>query len=303
MGLAQIAAMSEFRFGPVLTAMVTPFTAEGSVDYATAEKLADYLAQHGSDGIVVAGTTGESPTLTWAEEYELFQVVIKAVAGRSKVIAGTGSNSTQEAVEATQKAAHLGMAASLQVCPYYNKPSQEGLYQHFRAVAQGCDMPLILYNIPGRTGVNLEPETVARLAQQTNIVAIKEASGAVNQTMAIRALVGPEFQIFSGDDLLTLPLLSLGASGVISVASHLVGPEIQQMIGAWNRGDTIEAQRIHYRLLDLFKTLFLTTNPAPLKAALTLMGWSAMHLRLPLVAVPPSIEDRLRDVLKKLDLL
>ena len=199
--------------------MVTPFDAEGNVNYAAAEALAAHLASHGSDSILVCGTTGESPTLTREEEYQLFAVVKQAVGSQVKVIAGTGSNCTEEAIEATQKAAELGMDGSLQVVPYYNKPPQEGLYQHFRAIAiAAADIPLILYNIPGRTGQNLEPETVARLAEIDNIVAIKEASGSLDQACQIRRLTAATFAIYAGDDFLTLPLMTVGGLGVISVA-------------------------------------------------------------------------------------
>jgi len=286
--------------GPVITAMVTPFTPDGRVDYGTAERLAVHLVEHGSDGLVLAGTTGESPTLTWAEEYELFKVVVQAVGGRARLLAGTGSNSTREAVEATQKAAQLGFDATLQVCPYYNKPSQEGLFQHFRAIAQASDLPVLLYNIPGRTGVGLTAQTVARLAEVPGIIGIKEATGAVDQTMAIRALVDPSFQIYSGDDALTLPLLALGACGVVSVASHLVGPQIQTMLAAFRAGHWAEAERIHYQLYPLFKALFLCTNPAPVKAALALEGWPSMDLRLPLVAAPESVVSELEHILATL---
>ncbi len=212
------------NFGHVVTAMVTPFTAENQVNYPVAERLAVHLSEHGTDTLIVCGTTGESPTLTWSEEYELFQVVQNAVAGKATVIAGTGSNSTQEAITATQKAAKLGLGGALLVVPYYNKPPQEGLYQHFKAIAMAVpELPLMLYNIPGRTGQNLKPETVARLAEVPNIVAIKEASGDLDQASQIRRLTPPEFSLYSGDDSLTLPLLSVGGRGVVSVASHLVG--------------------------------------------------------------------------------
>uniref|UniRef100_A0ACD5GQV0 4-hydroxy-tetrahydrodipicolinate synthase n=1 Tax=Desertifilum tharense IPPAS B-1220 TaxID=1781255 RepID=A0ACD5GQV0_9CYAN len=211
-------------FGRVLTAMVTPFREDGAVNYEVAEKLASQLADRGSDALVVCGTTGESPTLTWEEEYQLFQVVQKAVAGRAKVIAGTGSNSTTEAIAATQKAHKLQLDGSLQVVPYYNKPPQEGLYQHFAAIAKATpDLPIILYNIPGRTGQNLQPETVARLAEIPNIVGIKEASGSLDQVSQVRRITPSDFAIYSGDDSLTLPLLAVGGQGVVSVASHLVG--------------------------------------------------------------------------------
>lgn len=292
------------NFGRVITAMITPFKEDGSVNYKVAEQLAAYLAENGSDGIVVCGTTGESPTLTWDEEYELFQVVQKAVAGKAKVIAGTGSNSTKEAIAATQKAAKLGLDGSLQVVPYYNKPPQEGLYRHFEAIARSSpDLPIMLYNIPGRTGQNLFPETVSRLAKIANIVAIKEASGNLDQVSQIRSITPSEFEIYSGDDSLTLPLLAVGATGVISVASHLVGTQLQQMIQAFEVGKNQEAIQVHVRLLPLFKALFVTTNPIPVKAALRLKGWDVGVTRLPLWESASEVNEKLKAVLKDLSLL
>lgn len=271
------------ELGRVLTAMITPFTEDGRVNYPLAEALALHLVNHGSDALVVCGTTGESPTLSWDEEYELFRVIQRAVAGKAKVIAGTGSNSTEEAIAATQKAAKIELDGSLQVVPYYNKPPQAGLYQHFRAIAEASpDLPLVLYNIPGRTGQNLLPETIARLAEVPNIVAVKEASGNLDQVSEIRRSTSPEFSIYSGDDSLTLPMLAVGAKGVISVASHIVGDEIQQMIRAYTEGNTQAASRIHLQLFSLFKALFVTTNPIPVKAALRLQGWQVGRTRLPL---------------------
>lgn len=291
-------------FGRVVTAMVTPFREDGAVNYEVAEKLASELANQGTDALVVCGTTGESPTLTWEEEYQLFQVVQKAVAGKAKVIAGTGSNSTQEAIAATQKADKLQLDGSLQVVPYYNKPPQEGLYRHFEAIAKATpDLPLILYNIPGRTGQNLQPETVARLAEIPNIVAIKEASGNLDQVSHIRRLVPSNFAIYSGDDSLTLPLLAVGGQGVISVASHLVGPQLQQMIQAFAAGQVQTATKIHLQLLPLFKALFVTTNPIPLKAALKLQGWEVGSPRLPLCDPEAGVFDSLKAVLADLNLL
>jgi len=287
----------------VVTAMITPFTADGSVNYSEAEKLADYLVNHGSDAIVVCGTTGESPTLTWDEEYQLFQVVQKAIAGKGKVIAGTGSNCTNEAISATQQAAKLGLDGSLQVVPYYNKPPQSGLYKHFQAIAQSSpDLPIMLYNIPGRTGQNLLPETVAQLAAIPNIVAIKEASGNLDQVSQVRHVTPSEFAIYSGDDSLTLPMLALGCYGVVSVASHLVGEQIQQMIQAFVQGKPAEATNIHLKLLDLFKSLFLTTNPIPIKTALKLQGWDVGSVRSPLDDCPPDITEKLKVVISALDL-
>ncbi len=291
-------------FGRVITAMVTPFHEDGSVNYAVAERLAAHLVEQGTDSLVVCGTTGESPTLTWEEEHELFQVVHKAVSGKAKVIAGTGSNCTQEAINATQKASKLGLDGTLQVVPYYNKPPQEGLYRHFQAIAQSSpDLPVMLYNIPGRTGQNLLPETVARLAEIPNIVAIKEASGSLEQVSQVRRLTPSEFAIYSGDDSLTLPMLAVGGSGVVSVASHLVGTQIQEMIKAFEAGQVQVATEIHIRLFELFKALFLTTNPILVKAALNLQGWNVGSTRLPLC--DPSIEltNTLKDVLSELNLI
>ena len=291
-------------FGRVVTAMVTPFQADGEVDYAGAEKLAIHLAETGTDTLVVCGTTGESPTLTWEEEHEIFRVIQKAVAGKAKIIAGTGSNSTREAIAATQKASELKLDGSLQVVPYYNKPPQEGLYRHFRAIAESApDLPIMLYNVPGRTGQNLQPETIARLAEVPNIVSVKEASGNLDQVGQIRALTPPDFTIYSGDDSLTLPILSVGGCGVVSVASHLVGRSLQQMIQAFESGQVNSATQLHIQLLPLFKALFLTTNPILIKTALALQGWSVGTLRLPLCEAPSPLIDQLKGVMVELKLL
>ncbi len=279
--------------------MITPFDSEGNVHYAEAERLAAHLADNGSDGIVVCGTTGESPTLSWDEEYQLFQVVQKAVAGKAKVIAGTGSNSTSEAIEATQKAAKLGVDASLQVVPYYNKPSQLGIYGHFEAIAKACDLPMMLYNIPGRTGQALEPETVAKLAQVPGIVAIKESTGNIDIASQIRSLTPPEFKIYAGDDSLTLPVLAVGGSGVVSVASHLVGNQIQQMIAAFESGQNQLATQLHIKMLPLFKGLFFAPNPMPIKAALRLQGWEVGGLRLPMCELPAESLPQLQQLLQQ----
>ncbi|AFY95401.1 4-hydroxy-tetrahydrodipicolinate synthase [Chamaesiphon minutus] len=290
-------------FGRVITAMITPFDLEGNVHYAEAEKLAAHLAANGSDGIVVCGTTGESPTLSWEEEYELFQVVQKAVAGKVKVIAGTGSNSTSEAIEATQKAAKLGVDGSLQVVPYYNKPPQIGLYQHFEAIASACDLPMMLYNIPGRTGQHLEPETISKLAKLDGIVAIKEATGNLDIVSQIRSLTPPNFKIYSGDDSLTLPMLSVGGYGVVSVASHLVGKEIQAMVAAFESGHNQLATQMHIKMLPLFKGLFFAPNPMPIKAALKLQGWEVGGLRLPMCELPSELLPQLQQLLQQQGLL
>lgn len=292
------------NFGRVLTAMITPFREDGSVNYEVAERLAAHLADNGTDTLVVCGTTGESPSLSWDEEYQLLQVVQKAVAGKAKVIAGTGSNSTEEAISATQKAAKLELDGSLQVVPYYNKPPQSGLYQHFQAIAKACpDFPLMLYNVPGRTGQNLQPETVARLAEIPNIVAIKESTGNFEQATQLRRLTPPEFALYSGDDFFTLAMLTIGSTGVVSVASHLVGNQIQEMIQAFEVGKTVVAKEIHLKLFPLFKVLFCTANPIPLKAALNLQGWEVGSTRLPLCELPTELKQELEAVLSELSLL
>ena len=296
--------MNHPPFGRVVTAMVTPFDETGKVNYAIAEKLADYLVEHGSDALVICGTTGESPTLSWDEEYQLFQVVKNAVGNRAKILAGTGSNSTTEAIAATTEAAKLGLDGSLQVVPYYNKPPQEGLYAHFQAIAQACpDLPVMLYNIPGRTGQNLLPETVAKLAKIDNIVAIKEASGSIDQACQIRCLTDSNFAIYAGDDLLTLPMLTIGGAGIVSVASHLVGEQIQQIVQSFLSGEVAEAIDIHLKLFPLFKVLFCTTNPIPIKAALKLQGWDVGGLRLPLYEISETQREEVAIVLRELSLI
>jgi len=291
-------------FGTILTAMITPFTAEGSVNYDLAAELAAHLVENGTDTLVVCGTTGESPTLSWEEEYQLFVEVLQSVSGKAKVIAGCGSNSTQEAIAATQKAAKIGVHGCLQVVPYYNKPPQAGLYNHFQAIAQACpDLPLLLYNVPSRTGQNLTPETVARLAEVANIVGIKEASGNLDQVSEIRRLTPKEFQIYAGDDSLTLPLLAIGATGVVSVAAHLVGNQLQQMIHAFRAGKMEIATQIHLQLFPLFKALFLTTNPIPVKKALKLQGWEVGSTRPPLCEADAQTCQKLEAVLKELSLI
>ena len=292
------------NFGRVLTAMITPFNQDGTVNYAVTEKLAAHLVDHGTDTLVVCGTTGESPTLSWDEEFELFRVVKSAIAGNAKVMAGTGSNSTAEAIAATQKAAKMGLDGSLQVVPYYNKPPQLGLYHHFRAIAESAaDLPIMLYNVPGRTSQNLLPETIAKLAEIPNVVAVKEASGNLDQVSQIRQLTPAEFAIYSGDDSLTLPILAIGGKGVVSVASHLVGSQLQQMIQAFESGQVQAATQIHLKLFSLFKALFITTNPIPIKEALKLQGWDVGSFRLPLCDPGEEVRAMLKTVMAELNLL
>ncbi len=296
--------MSEQTFGNVITAMVTPFDKEGNVNYKVAEKLAIHLVNNGSDGLLVCGTTGESPTLSWSEKCQLFKVVKNAVGDKAKVLAGTGGNSTQHAIEMTQEVAKMGLDGSLQVVPYYNKPPQEGLYEHFKKIAETVgDFPIMLYNIPGRTGQNMSPETVAKLAEVDNIVAIKEASSSLEQACKIRRMTDSSFLIYAGDDFLTLPLLTVGGIGVVSVASHLVGLQMQEMIEAFNNGQVSQASEINVKLFPLFKVLFCTTNPIPVKAALNLQGWEVGGVRLPLVEISETLKQEVKIVLEKLSLL
>ncbi|MDJ0731132.1 MAG: 4-hydroxy-tetrahydrodipicolinate synthase [Crocosphaera sp.] len=296
--------MSEQTFGKVITAMVTPFDKEGNVNYEMAEKLAIHLVNNGSDGLLVCGTTGESPTLSWSEKCQLFKVVKKAVGNKAKVLAGTGGNSTKQAIEMTQQAAKMGLDGSLQVVPYYNKPPQEGLYEHFKKIAETVgDFPIMLYNIPGRTGQNMFPETVAKLAEIDNIVAIKEASGNLEQACRIRRMTDSSFLIYAGDDFLTLPLLTVGGVGVVSVASHLVGLQIQEMIKAYNNQQGSQASEINVKLFSLFKVLFCTTNPIPIKAALNLQGWEVGGVRLPLVDISQTLKQEVKLVLEELSLI
>lgn len=281
--------------------MVTPFDEDGRVNYSTAEALAAYLVENGSDGLVVCGTTGESPTLSWDEEFQLFKCVKSAVGDRAKVIAGTGSNSTQEAIEATRKAAALHLDGTLQVVPYYNKPTQTGLYRHFEAIAQSSpDSPIMLYNIPGRTGCGMAIDTAIRLSQLSNVVAIKEASGNLDYASQLRSVTSPEFSIYSGDDSLTLPILSVGGAGVVSVASHVVGNQIQSMIQSFEAGNIQKALATHLSLFPLFKALFTETNPIPVKAALSIKGWKMGSLRSPLMDASDEVKQNLQDILSSL---
>ena len=305
-------------FGHVVTAMVTPFDPQGRVDLEQAAALAQRLLSEGTDTLLVAGTTGESPTLTHDEKLSLFRAVKKA-AGKAPVMAGTGSNDTAASVALTREAEACGVDGILVVNPYYNKPPQEGLYRHFRAVAEATRLPVMLYNIPGRTGVNLEVSTLARLSDLPNVIAVKEASGNLDQVSETARVVGAahgalhdgspvarrprDFQIYSGDDSLTLPMLSVGAVGVVSVVSHVAGREIADMIAAWHRGDTRRAAALHARLLPVFKGLFMTTNPIPVKAALKLKGFDAGGLRLPLVEASQTQIDAIRSLLEEAGLL
>jgi len=290
-------------FGRVITAMVTPFNKDLSINISQARKLARHLVQSGSDGLVISGTTGESPTLTSEEKIELYRAVVEEVGGKAAVIAGTGGNSTSESIALTQAAQKVGVDGVMLVVPYYNKPSQEGLYQHFKAVAESTNLPVILYNVPTRTATNLLPQTVVRLARISNIVAIKEAIGSMDQFSELRMSLPDNFAIYSGDDSLTLPVLALGGKGVISVVSHLVGERLQEMINAFTSGNTTLATEIHLELFPLFKGMFITTNPVPLKTALNLQGWQVGAPRLPLVEATSTEKESIKNLLESMKLI
>ncbi len=283
-------------FGRLITAMVTPFKKSGEVNYTMAVELGHFLIENGTDTLLLSGTTGESPTLTHDEEFELYRVMVQEFKGKAKIMAGTGSNSTRTAVESSQEAERCGVDGVLQVVPYYNKPSQEGLYQHFKMVSENTGLPILLYNIPGRTSCNMEADTIARLSELETIVGVKEAAGSVDQLRQIRACTPPEFTLYSGDDGLTLPFMKEGAFGVVSVASHIAGKEIKEMIDAETRGDHDRASEINQRLKPLCDALFMTTNPVPVKAALGLIGFSVGEPRLPLVPLTAEEQTRLESV-------
>lgn len=287
-----------YEAGEIITAMVTPFNEKRSIDYPAVENLARHLAGSGSDAILIAGTTGESPTLTHEEEYELLFTVKSAVGNSAKLVMGAGSNSTRTAVDCSKKAQELGADAILSVVPYYNKPNQQGLIEHFGSIAKATDLPIILYNIPGRTGINMCPSTVAFLAKEySNIVALKQSYPDMDAITELKELCPDDFAIYSGDDSLTLPMLSLGAHGVISVASHLVGNEIKSMIHNFKSGQVNAAKNMHLKLYPLFKKLFMAPNPVPVKAALSRMKFIENFVRRPLFELTELERGELFDVL------
>jgi len=287
-------------FGQVITAMVTPFKNDLSIDYESTEKLVNHLIKTHTDTIVVAGTTGESPTLTHEEERELCKFVQKTAAKKARVILGAGSNSTATAIESTKEAEKLGVDGILSVVPYYNKPSQAGQIEHFSQIAKSTSLPIILYNIPGRTGINMEPQTVAELAiKHKNIIGYKDATGNLENTSQVIQIVPKDFFVYSGDDSLTLPMLSIGAVGVISVASHIVGSEIKEMINSYFAGKIDPAKEIHTKLFPIFKALFKAPNPTCIKAALEIKGLCKSNLRPPLVKLNENELNELKQVINK----
>ncbi|MCA0971482.1 4-hydroxy-tetrahydrodipicolinate synthase [Halobacillus litoralis] len=285
------------NFGHVLTAMVTPFNQNGAVDLDKTDQLINYLISHGSDALVVGGTTGESPTLSIDEKETLFQHTVQSVNRRVPVIAGTGSNNTHASIELTKKAEAAGVDAVMLVVPYYNKPTQEGLYQHFKAIAESTNLPVMLYNIPGRSVINMEPETVVRLSEIENIVSIKDASGDLDAMAEIIERTPGDFSVYSGEDGLTLPSISIGADGIVSVSAHVLGEDMQRMIEAFRSGDVFYASRIHRKLLPKMQAIFSAPSPAPVKAALNRRGIDVGGVRLPLLPLTNEEANELETVL------
>lgn len=291
------------NFGRILTAMITPFHNDLTVNYDAVANLAKYLVANGSDGLVVTGSTGEAATLDDEEKLKLYAVVLDAVGDRATVIAGTGSNDTRASIRLTKAAEKMGVHGAMLVGPYYNKPPQEGFYQHFKAIAQSTDLPLILYNVPGRTASNILPGTVARLSEIKNIVAIKEASGNLEQVAEIIRTTPHDFLVYSGDDSLTLPTLAIGGVGVISVAAHIVGNRMQEMIAAFVNNDIVKAQAIQSELLPFFRTMFITTNPIPVKTAINLIGQNGGSFRLPLTPPTTSEVEQIKNIMLKMNII
>ncbi len=296
--------MTEKKLPRLLTAMITPFKDDLSIDFEGAQKLALQLIEDGNEGLVIAGTTGETPNLSMQEKLDLYKVIKDAVGSRGWIIAGTGSNSTMDSVRLTEKAVQTGVDGIMLVTPYYNKPSQEGLYQHFKTIASVTELPVILYNVPGRTSVNVLPDTIAKLANTIpNIIAVKEACGNLDQVSLLKTVVPDDFYVYSGDDSLTLPMLAVGCYGIISVAAHIVAKEMREMIDAYLEGDVKKASQLHLKLFPLIKALFVTTNPVPVKKALALLDRPSGKLRLPLVEASSSETQIISEAMKRVGLI
>ncbi|QWC24912.1 4-hydroxy-tetrahydrodipicolinate synthase [Bacillus haikouensis] len=280
--------------------MVTPFDHKGNIDFIKTTQLINYLIDNGSDSLVVAGTTGESPTLTKEEKVALFRHVVKVVDGRIPVVAGTGSNNTHASIELTKKAEEAGVDAIMLVAPYYNKPSQEGLYQHFKVIAGSTSLPVMLYNIPGRSSVNIAPETIIKLSEIDNITAVKEASGDLDAMTEIISNTPEDFALYSGDDGLTLPILSIGGSGIVSVASHIIGNQMQEMVHQFVEGNIASAAKTHQKLLPIMKGLFTSPSPTPVKTALQMKGMDVGSVRLPLIPLSEAERTKLSQLIKSI---
>lgn len=285
-----------------MVALATPFK-NGKIDEKTLKELVEFQIKNGTSAIVPCGTTGESATLNYEEHDRVIELVIEFTRKRVPVIAGTGSNSTEEAIALTKHAKKAGADASLQVNPYYNRPTQKGLYLHFKAIAEAVDMPIILYNIASRTGVNVEPETFAKLAEVKNIVGVKEASGSLEQMARIRKLCPKEFLLISGDDALTLPVMAIGGTGIISVVANIIPRDVADMTAAFEKGDIRKAQELHYKMLNLVRAMFIETNPIPVKTAMGLMKMCDPEMRLPLCDMLPENKEKLVKALKEYKLI
>jgi 4-hydroxy-tetrahydrodipicolinate synthase len=289
-------------FSGAFTAIVTPFKG-GKVDEKAFKSLIRFGLEGGISGFVPCGTTGESPTLSYEEHNRVVEMTVQEVAGQVKIIAGTGSNSTEEAISLTRHAQKVGVDAALLVSPYYNKPTQEGLYRHFKAIAEAVDIPLVLYNIQGRTGVNIENSTTERLSRLPNIVGVKEASGSILQMSEVIRLCGPDFDVLSGDDQMTFPLMALGGKGVISVVTNIIPDKMSALVRHMEAGEIDKARAIHFEIFELCQAMFLETNPIPIKSALALMGKIEPEFRLPLCPIAETNLEKIRNVLSKLNLV
>ncbi|GAE36086.1 4-hydroxy-tetrahydrodipicolinate synthase [Halalkalibacter akibai] len=288
------------NFGHILTAMVTPFDQNGLIDVEKTKELIDYLIANGTDAIVVAGTTGESPTLSNKEKLDLFKLCVEHVNKRVPIIAGTGSNNTSASIDMTKKATDIGVDGIMVVVPYYNKPSQEGMFQHFKKIAESTKLPVMLYNVPGRTGAQLEPKTTIALSKIKNIVSIKEASGNLEQMAKIITETASDFYLYTGDDANTLPTLSIGGHGVVSVGSHIIGSQMQDMISDFYNGDVKEAALKHRALLPVMNAMFLAPNPTCVKYALNKLGIEVGGVRLPLVSLTNDVKKQIKNTLSSL---
>ncbi|MBR7798179.1 4-hydroxy-tetrahydrodipicolinate synthase [Agaribacter marinus] len=288
------------EFGQVLTAMVTPFDQHGKIDFHATRSLVNYLIKNGTDGLIVAGTTGESATLTDEEKIQLMRFVVEVVNDRIPVLAGTGANNTKATINLTIQAEKVGVNGIMLVTPYYNKPSQTGIYQHFQASAAATNLPIMLYNVPGRTGVNLTVDTTVQLSKIDNIVAIKEASGNLDAMSEIIRRTSKDFSLYSGDDGLTLPALAIGGKGVVSVASHIIGNEMQEMINQFSFGNVKASAALHQHLLPIMKALFAAPSPSPVKSALSMKGVPVGDVRLPMVPLTQEETNNLKQTLQHL---
>ncbi|BDU50183.1 4-hydroxy-tetrahydrodipicolinate synthase [Haliovirga abyssi] len=284
-------------------ALVTPFKKDGTIDENKVRELVNYHIENGTSGISPCGTTGESPTLTYEEHKKMIKIVVEEAKGRIHILAGAGSNSTREAIEFTKFAKEVGADSVLSVCPYYNKPTQEGIYAHYEAISKEVDIPIVVYNVPGRSGVNILPETIAKLAELKNIKGVKEAGGSVDQVCEIIDLCGDKIDVLSGDDALTLPMLSVGAKGVVSVTANFMAKEVSDMIKYFENGEIKKAQELHKKLFRVHKTMFIETNPVPVKATMEMLGKISGDVRLPLVRLKDKNKEILTKVLKNVEII